>query len=81
MILASHDQALISDILDPGTEVDEDLGEGVGRGELWEVRNHRVRRREGGIEEYIDEIGRLADSKEAKRRATAGSGGGGGGRG
>lgn len=76
MVLASHDQALISDILNTPSETDGDLGDGVPRGELWEVKARRVRRREGGIEEYLEEVQQLADNRENRRKTATGGGGG-----
>lgn len=69
VILASHDQALISDMLDE----DED-DSGLPRAELWEVKGHRVSRREegGGIALYLEELTALAEKREARRRAAAG---------
>lgn len=68
VILASHDQALISDMLD---EDEEDSG--LPRAELWEVKGHRVsRREEGGIALYLEELTALAEKREARRRAAAG---------
>lgn len=49
---------------------DGDAG-GLPRGELWEVKAHRVRRREGGISEYLAELTALAEKREAKRVAAA----------
>lgn len=70
IILASHDQALISDILESSqSDVDGDLGGGAARGELWEVKGRRVRRREGGIEDYVEEVARQVEQKDARRRA------------
>eukprot|EP00903_Cladosiphon_okamuranus_P015062 g13935.t1 len=69
VILASHDQALISDMLDE--EEDEDSG--LARAELWEVKGRRVQRREeGGIALYLEELAALAEKREARRRAVAG---------
>ena len=69
VILASHDQALISDMLDE----DGDEDSGLPRAELWEVRGHRVQRREeGGIALYLEELAALAEKREARRRAAAG---------
>lgn len=73
IVLASHDQALISDILESsGSDVDGDLGGGGARGELWEVKGHRVRRRDGGVEEYVEEVARQAEQKEARRKVADG---------
>lgn len=44
---------------------------GLPRGELWEVKARRVRRREGGIAEYLAELAALAEKREAKRVAAA----------
>lgn len=63
-MVASHDQALICDLLDG----DED---GVPSGELWEVKGHRVHRRDMGIEQYLEEISLVAENREARRRAAA----------
>lgn len=73
-MLASHDQALISDMLD---SCDDDAAEdgsagGLARGELWEVKGHRLRRREGGIGEYLEEVAALAGKREARMKAAAG---------
>ncbi|CAM9816469.1 unnamed protein product [Ectocarpus sp. 12 AP-2014] len=74
VVLASHDQALISDMLDhddDNTDGD-DGGSGLARGELWEVKGHRVRRREeGGISLYLEELAELAERRDARRRAAA----------
>ncbi|CAM9287455.1 unnamed protein product [Hapterophycus canaliculatus] len=79
VILASHDQALISDMLD-NDDIDEGgapgsgSGSGLPRGELWEVKGHRVQRREeGGIALYLEELAALSEKREARRRATAAS--------
>lgn len=74
VILASHDQALISDMLDDDNIDDEGgPGSGLPRGELWEVKGHRVHRREeGGIALYLEELTALAEKREARRRAAAG---------
>lgn len=67
--MASHDQALISDMLDDEASDDEG-GSGLPRGELWEVKGRRVQRREeGGIALYLKELGELAERREARRRA------------
>lgn len=72
VVLASHDQALISDMLDDDAYGDEG-GSGLPHAELWEVKGHRVQRREeGGIALYLEELTALADKREAKRRAAAG---------
>ncbi|CAM9702449.1 unnamed protein product [Discosporangium mesarthrocarpum] len=44
VVIVSHDQALISDML------------GEGRGELWSVSRRQVTQREGGLEEYVAEV-------------------------
>lgn len=69
VVLASHDQALIRGLL----ESEEEDGDGFGlpRGELWEVKAQRVRRREGGVDEYLEEITQLAETREARLRAAA----------
>lgn len=73
VILASHDQALIADILQSAeSDIDGDLGGGARRGELWEVKGHRVRRREGGIEEYVEEVARQTERKETSRKTMEG---------
>lgn len=69
-MLASHDQALISDMLTSDEVLDDGAGH-VPRGELWEVKGHRVRRREGGIDEYLEEVSLLTENREARRRAAA----------
>lgn len=71
VILASHDQALISDMLDDDAYDEE--GSGLPRAELWEVKGHRVQRREeGGIALYLEELAALAEKREARRRAAEG---------
>lgn len=70
-MLASHDQALISDMLASDDDVLEDGTTQLPRGELWEVKGHRVRRREGGIEGYIEEVALMAENRESRRRAAA----------
>lgn len=71
VVLASHDQALICDMLDSSGDPAEGDAGGLPRGELWEVKAHQVRRREGGIAEYLDELTALAERREAKRVAAA----------
>lgn len=71
VILASHDQALISDMLDDEISDDEG-GSNLPRGELWEVKGRRVQRREeGGIALYLKELAALAERREERRRAAA----------
>lgn len=71
VILASHDQALICDMLDSSDDAADGDAGGLPRGELWEVKAHQVRRREGGIAEYLGELTALAERREAKRAAAA----------
>lgn len=71
VILASHDQALICDMLDSPDDSTDGAAGGLPRGELWEVKAHRVLRREGGIAEYLAELTVLAGKRDAKRAAAA----------
>lgn len=71
VILASHDQALICDMLDSSDDPGDGGAGGLPRGELWEVKARHVRRREGGIAEYLAELTALSERREAKRVAAA----------
>lgn len=72
VILASHDQALIRDMLDSSDDdaINESAA-GPARGELWEVKGRRLCRREGNIEDYLEELVVSAERREARRKAAA----------
>lgn len=61
VMIATHDQSLMSSVLAPASDSDDEAsgplpGGGSIERDLWELKRGKLRRRDDGLEGYIDEV-------------------------